>query len=79
MKIRRQSRIPGERRESTGASVKKEIKRAIEHTARKFRCSKSLVQNVAFGEFFGIDVEKLYEEEEKPKRRGKIVRFRRTA
>lgn len=32
------------------------ITAAVEHTARRFGCSRSWVRVVALGEFFGIDV-----------------------
>lgn len=56
MGIRFQRPVPGGRDRLHLASSKK-IQAAIRETAKHFKCSKNFVQNVALGEFFGIDVE----------------------
>lgn len=54
--MRRQPAVRGGR-ERLGASVVLELERAVAFTARRFGCSKSWVQAVALGQFFGIPVE----------------------
>jgi len=65
--VRFQKPVKGGRLKISAAGVK-ELRRAVDLEARKFRVSRSFVVVTALADALGIDIEKYYETQDKPQR-----------
>lgn len=66
-----QPRLKNESRTSRSAALIKEIDTAIEHTAKRFNCSKGFVIATGMAEFFGINRQADYRDYTPRKRKNK--------
>ena len=56
-------------RTAAATCVHDEIEKQIDHTAKKFRVSRSFVISTALAEFFGIEAVRFYDLDEKKEKR----------